>query len=464
MAGQVQVGGVTVQTPDTNPLGSVLSGVATGADWAMKNYELQQKSESLEAQRQKNLLAAMKAKADVNEKVWERAKGIIKMPNSKFKKANVELLKADLGQLGMQLHPVNEALLMDPTYETDLSTAFQNIDAADPVKRMQSLDVVRNVLGDEKFLSLMQGVNNEAGKDRRTMVSALATASEKGAQRDFQADLKKMELNFKNDQDERDRKFKVENREDQQRFEGGEKSADREVRKYENKQKLIDGLKTDADAIDKRYQPMISTFDTVEALVKKSGGYVDKVLMGRFQSLREGVQSVLREGEIKDLKSATGIVGRVENFFGGLIDGQSLTREQKSQLGTLSKQMRKITNEAVRNSLSASWDRAKSQGLPVREVFSPAMIKIMNEGGAAPSKESSAPQSAPLTPRPAPSPAPAAAQSGLSPAQAQAGKALMRLAGSDINKAKAYLVQIEQKIKRSLTPAERAAIGFQGGQ
>ncbi len=49
MAGQVQVGGVTVQTEGGN-FGGVAKGIATGADWAIKNQELQQRKAALQAE------------------------------------------------------------------------------------------------------------------------------------------------------------------------------------------------------------------------------------------------------------------------------------------------------------------------------------------------------------------------------------------------------------------------------
>jgi len=482
MASQVQVGGVAVSTEAANPLGNVVAGINTGADWAARSYELQNKRQALEQNAQKMAHDSMKAKYDIGQAIKTRMDRIASLPKGVTKNSEIDMIGVDMEALGMKLHPSAAAMMKDDSMSAALKSVLESIeDPSDPAKTVASVSAMPLILSRPEAIDIVQKAAADKAAKERAIITAAGVSGALDKKLSAEAAAQTARFGQESKKQETEFEFKARQAEEQKAFDAAKQRTDLSATATQkgldrgseqaiaNKRITAEtrkDLRSDAQDLDKEFSPMVQTLDIFASLTGKKGSYVDKVLTGRFQTLREGVQSVLREGELKQIQGAGGLGTRFENWIGGLVTGQELTAPQKKEMRALAVDMRRVTTETMKLRYASSWELHKGMGLKPSEIFGPAVIKLMRQQDAANSKTK-----APTVPVSATAPAPANVQAPTVPIRALQNDQIKVIRGAiaasraDPAKLKAVVDSVNRRLQAvrgsGLTPAEMQSLGVQ---
>lgn len=446
MASQIQSGTVTVQGETPDVLGGLVSGITTGADWAMKNYELQNKKQAVQAEMAKARLQAVKAQADVNDHVYKRVNEIIALPKSPFKVAKVGALEEDLASMGQTLGPTSRALMLDDQYQADLIQGFNWLNSQDPLTQLEGKHQLLQALGKDKFFDLMKAADAERNRNDRAKLST-------------EASLNRTQMSQ----------------------EGA--NARQEVgQSFQN----LKTLKADAKKVSDQFKEVRTAVDAIKRFATSPNGVADQGLLGNGQVLTEQKTSVLREGDVARLSATGGAIDRLQGFFHNLAGGGKLGPKARmdflrtaleverayedSYLDRLSPTIEALkSNPEIRKNEVLTADQIRLLGMrgifkdtetQVQPVSPPPNAKILgaylkNDGVISGGASSSSAPSAP-----SPSPPPARAM-GLTADQVQAGRQLLQQTAGNPQAVQQLVNQMETRLQRPLTAAEKRVLGLQ---
>lgn len=446
-----------------NPYQSIIAGIESGSQWAMRAHQLKIQKEEAERAAETHKITQMAAKFKMGEMAIDKLKYITVLENGLEKDTHIKMFGDMMAGSGYPVHPATMAALKDKSRRQDWLNALSEINSLDQEKAWRAVSSLVDILPREDGMNLLKTFYEKqaairaaaalAGQkatgaqindlkqylvdpaDQRALFGELgtemqqaaiikaasikatqkteehsakienigsqvdtrgrnATTAEKRANTQQQNvdSLKGVREKQKQDIDSKiglrskqgeDIDSKIKDRGDQLDLKKQHLVLMREKLiqdKTKTTEALIREIKNDANKLETKYEPLFTAQETVYKLAQMPpNGLVDATLMGRYQTLREGVQSVLREGEIKDIKSADSLLNRISTTLDNMQVGSRLSPDQRKALMELARLSRKVTEESARNALSPGWERAQKRGLDTKEIFNPNFRRIMSK-------------------------------------------------------------------------------------
>ena len=381
MAGQVQVGGVSVDTQTPNPFGSTLSGIATGADWAIKNAELQNKREALQAEMQKHQVEALKVKMEIGQKVHDRMRTVARLPFGTTKKAEIKNLEEQMGQLGLTLSNTARGLLEDKNYAQDLGTVLDGLDSQDAATRVQSMAALPYLLSDDQIIKWFESKRQEAGKDRRAIVQAVGQAGRQKAQIDANATLQAQKETAEKERQAVKIEADKQRQAEELRFKRQELSEKMALDRQKLSEAVLKEVQGDTSKAFNDFKEVFESIDTIREFSKNPNAVGDQAILGAAQTLAEKKSSVLRETDVKRLGSVGGVFdnlrGKISNWQGT----GTLGPNARQEFGRFADQIDSAYRSAYLDLLSPSIERVKAKGLNPSEAFTADQLRMLGAAG-----------------------------------------------------------------------------------
>lgn len=359
--GQTQVGGVTMGTNTPNPVDSVTAGMQTGADWAMKNYQVQTQMQMVQQQAQQLQLENMKTRYAIGTTLYDRMQRIARLPQGNAKNSEIDLLGQDMNGLGMEMHPSAVALMKDKELSKGLGTVLNgmtvqpgemNPETGKPYSaqeaaqaRVQAISSLPNFLSSDKVLDIYQ----EAQKTRAAMRLKQAEFNQQGA-------LEQYKQGQENSR--QDAKLK----QDAQIF--GIKNAG-EVRK-------------EAIDVSKGYNELNQAATIIYREGQKGRGGSDDAIVTQFNKIMGNPS--LRSFESQMYTDSASLLDKLKGKYQNWIKGSHLGPQQRQQLVQLTKEIHDIAKVQVRDQLTPHYNSIQAQdpsGDLAGRTFSPSTLGLL---------------------------------------------------------------------------------------
>lgn len=382
MADQVQIGSQTIGVQDSNPLGGVLTGVNDGASWGLKNYQLQNQRDQTQAEMQKLRVQALKNQMDVGERLTKRMREISQLPLGETKNASINMLEEEMQGFGVPLNPAAKAYMKDKNFSQDLGSILDKIDSKDPEERVWAMAQLPYKLGSDEAVKYFQGLREEAGKDKRNLVTSIATATNAQAGRD----ATKANLQFTQGQEnERQQNALAQQRQEKALERDQQVAIHRENLandKFKTKEALVTEVGKETDALRKDFDDVFLGLNKLDVALEKKGGQWDNQILGVLDLIRSGKTSVLREGDFKQLSGAGGLFDKVDQMVAQAKIGDLLGPRARKDVKDIAKEFRAVYTNAYADALSRPLERVTNQGIKPSEAFDADQLRVLGASGA----------------------------------------------------------------------------------
>jgi hypothetical protein len=355
---QAQVGGVTMGTNIPNPIDSASAGVQTGAEWALRNHQVQTQMQMMQAQAQQLQLENMKTRYAIGTTLYERMQRIARLPMGNAKNSEIDLLGNDMGNLGMTMHPSAVALMKDKELSKGLGTVLNGMTTSPgeinpqtgkpyspqeaALARVQAISALPDFLSSDKILDIYQ----EAQKTRASMRLKQAEFNQQGAMEQY----KQGQENSRQDQ-----KLK------QERDMFGVKSTGE--------------LRGEMTKDSEEYRKWTTAYGGLIGALSNTSGTKDKVAITMMNQMLGN--PTLRQYEAQMFGEGAGFIDNLKARLGGVLKGTSLGPKQRAQIKAAAQDMKAVADRAAWNKLQPGYNAISKLGADPTVVVGPDLQRLL---------------------------------------------------------------------------------------
>ena len=360
-------------------------GISQGMDFASRAAALEFQQEQFQFQKSQADESRKQWKMQVGQNLLQRMGKVLTAPSgSKVKKTEMELLKREASLVGVDVHEINEAAMMDEGTGMEILKAHQLImDPTTPIQmKERAYQSISEVLRAEDLIPFARDAAAAMNEWKRLQDTQ---AHQAGTQKEgFKHENANREDTQKHEHEKLDKQLSASYAEEELKTASTSAKQTFELGKEfrETSQKIhakYTSPNQAAHQILKFQWQKASPMDQVNML---------KGFNGFFDTPR------VTEGEVEVIQNAKPLRGVIDNWINQVMNGKPLTDDQVSQIVETTKKLKETTDSAQRDALQPAVTAAINSKLKLEGTFTPYQLGLFPELAQARSRKKGGEQAA----------------------------------------------------------------------